>query len=186
MLFFPNLEPVHCFMSGSNCCFLIWIQVSQEAGKVFWYSHLFKNFPQFLVIHTVKWFSVVHEAEVDVFLEFCLFLYDPRNVGNLVSASSAFSKPRLYIWKFLVDILLKPRLKDFEHNLTSIQDEWNCVVVWAFFSIASLWDWNENWLFSSPVATAEFSKFAGILSAALSQHHLSGFERAQLEFHHLH
>ena len=67
MYFFPNLEPVHCSMSGSNCCFLSWIQVSQEAGQVVWYSHLLKNFPQFVVIHTVKGFSIVNEAEVDFF-----------------------------------------------------------------------------------------------------------------------
>ena len=70
-------------MSGSNCCFLTCIQIAQEAAKVVWYSHLFKNFPQFVVIHTVKGFSVVNEAEVDVFLEFPCFLYDPKNVGNL-------------------------------------------------------------------------------------------------------
>ena len=81
------------------------IQISQEAGQVF---HLFKNFPQFVVIHTVKDFSLVNEAEVDVFLEFLCFLYDPADAGNLISASSAFSKPSLYIWKFLVHILLKP------------------------------------------------------------------------------
>ena len=67
---FPNLEPVHCSMSGSNCCFSICIHVSQEAGKVVWYSHLLKNFLLFVVIHTVKGFSVVNEAKVDVFLEF--------------------------------------------------------------------------------------------------------------------
>ena len=73
MYSFPNLEPAHCSMSGSNCCFLICIQVFQEAGKVDWYSHLFKNFPQFVVSHTVKGFSIVNEAEVDVFLEFSYF-----------------------------------------------------------------------------------------------------------------
>ena len=82
-----------------------------------WYSHLLKNFPQFVVIHTVKVFRAVHEAEVDVFLEFPCFLYDPTKVGNLISGSSAFSKPSLYIWKFLVHILLKSNVKDFEHNL---------------------------------------------------------------------
>ena len=72
------------------------------------------------MIHTVRGFSLVNEAEVDIFLEFPCFLYDPKNVGNLVSGSSAFSKPNLYIWKFLVDVLLKPSLKDFEHNLASM------------------------------------------------------------------
>ena len=87
---------------------MTYLQASQEAGKAVWYSHLFKNFPQFVVIHTVKDFSLVDEAEVDVFLEFPCFLYDPMVVGNLISGFSAFSKPNLYIWKFLVHILLKP------------------------------------------------------------------------------
>ena len=85
-----------------------------------WYSHLFKNFPHFVVIHTVKGFSIVNEAEVDIFLEFPCFLHDPINVGNLISGSSAFSKPSLCIWKFSVHILLKPSLKDFEHYLASM------------------------------------------------------------------
>ena len=80
-------------------------------------SNVFRNFPQFVVTHTVKGFSVVNEAEVDVFLESLCFLYDPADVGNLISGSSAFSKPSLYIWKFSVQILLRPSLKDFEHNL---------------------------------------------------------------------
>ena len=84
-----------------------------------WYSHIFKNFPQFVVIYTVKSFSIVNEAEVDVFLEFPCFLYDTTDVGNLISGS-VFFKPSLYIWKFLVQALLKPNLKDFEHNLTSM------------------------------------------------------------------
>ena len=105
---------------GSNCCFLICIQDSQETGIVDWNSHLLKNFPQFLVIHTVKGFSVVNEAEVDIFLEFPCFLYDPTNVGCLISGSPASSKPSLYTWKFLAHILLKPMLKDFERYLTSM------------------------------------------------------------------
>ena len=122
MYSFPNLEPVHCSMSVSNCCFLTCIQVSQEAGKVVWYSHFLKNFPQFLVIHTVKGVSVVNEVEVDVFLEFSCFFHDPTDVGNLISGSSAFSKSSLYIWNFSVHILLKPSLKDLEHYLASM---WN-------------------------------------------------------------
>ena len=82
-----------------------------------WYSHLFKNSPQFVMIHTVKGFSVVNEAEVDVFLEFPCFFYGPRDVGNLIFGSSAFYKSNLYIWKFSIQVLLKPSLKDFEHNL---------------------------------------------------------------------
>ena len=85
-----------------------------------WYSHLLKNFPQFVVIHTVKGFGVVNEAEADVFLEFPCFFYDPMNVGNLVFCSSAFSKSSLYIWKSLVHIVLKPGLEDFEHYFASM------------------------------------------------------------------
>ena len=80
-----------------------------------WYSHLFKNFPQFFVIHTVKGFSIVNESEVDVFLEFSCFFYDPTDVGNLISGSSAFLKYNLNIWKFLVHVLLKHVLENFEH-----------------------------------------------------------------------
>ena len=102
-------------MSGSNCCFLTCIQVSQEGGKVVWYFHLFNNFPQFVVIYTVKGFNEVSEAEVDVFLEFPCFLSDTTNVGNLISGASAYSRLSLYIWKFSVHLLLKPSVKDFEH-----------------------------------------------------------------------
>ena len=115
MCSFPNLEPIHCSISGSNCCFLMCIQISQEAGKVVWYSHLFKNFPQCILIYTIKGFKVVNEAEVDVFLELSCFFYDPEYVGNLIYGYSAFSKSSLNIWKFSVQILIKPSLKDFEH-----------------------------------------------------------------------
>ena len=101
-------------MFGFICCFLICTQVSQKAGEVVWYFHLFKNFLQFAVIHTVTGFSIVNETEVDVFLEFSCFFYDPTDVGNLISGSSVFSKYSLYIWKFSVHVLLKPSLKDFE------------------------------------------------------------------------
>ena len=111
---------VCCSMSSSNCCFLNCIQISQEAGKVVWYSHLFQNFLQFVVIHTVKGFSVVNEAEVDVFLELSCFFNDPTYDGNLISDSSAFSKSILYIWKCSVHILLKPSLEDFEHDFASM------------------------------------------------------------------
>ena len=147
MYSFPNLEPVCCSMPGSNCCFLTCIQISQEAGKVVWYSHLLKNFPQFVVIHTVKGFSTVNEAEVDVFVELSWFFDDPADVGNLISGSSAFSKSSLNIWKFMVHVLLKPGLENFEHYFASMWDECNCAIVWSFFGIAFLWDWNENWPF---------------------------------------
>ena len=94
-----------------------------------WYSHLLKNFPQFVVMHTVKGFSVVNEAEVDVFLEFLCFFYDPMDVGNLISGSSAFSKSSLYIWKFSVLVLLTPSLEDFEHDLAGMRDNRNCAAV---------------------------------------------------------
>ena len=85
-----------------------------------WYSHLFQNFPQFIVIHTVKGFGVVNEAEVDVFLELFCFLNDPTDVGNLISGSSAFSESSLNIWNFMVHVLLKPGLEYFEHYFASI------------------------------------------------------------------
>ena len=134
-------------MSSSHCCFLTCIQIFQEAGQVAWYSHLFQNFPQFLVIHTVEGFGIVKKAEIDVFLELSFFFHDPADVGNLISGSSAFSKTSLNIWKFMVHVLLKPDLENFEHYFTSVWDECNCVVVWAFFGIAFVWDWNENWPF---------------------------------------
>ena len=147
MYSFSYLEPVCCSMSSSNCCFLTCIQISQEAGQVVWSSHLFQNFPQFIVIHTVKGFGIVNKAEIDVFLKRSCFFDDPADVGNLISGSSAFSKTSLNIWKFTVHVLLKPGLENFEHSFTSMWDECNCVVVWAFFGIAFLWDWNKNWPF---------------------------------------
>ena len=134
-------------MSSSNCCFLICIQVSQEAVQVVWYSHLFKDFPQFVVILKVKGFGTVNKAETDVFLELSCFFDDPADVGNLISGSSVFSVTSLNIWKFIVHILLKPGLVNFEHYFTSVWDDCNCAVVWAFFGIAFLRDWNENWPF---------------------------------------
>ena len=134
-------------MSSSNCCFLTCIQISQEAGQMVWYSHLLKNFPQFVVIYTVKDFGIVNKAEMDAFLGLSSFFDDPTDVFNLLSGSSAFSKTSLNIWKFMVHILLKPGLENFEHYFTSLWHECSCVVVWAFFGIALLWDWNENWLF---------------------------------------
>ena len=147
MYSFSYLEPVCCSMSSSNCCFLTCIQISQEAGQVVWYSHLLKNSPQFIVIHTGKGFGIVNQAEIDVFLELSFFFDDTADVGNLISCSSAFSKTSLNIYKFTVHVLLKPGLENFEHYFTSMWDECNCVVVWAFFGIAFLWDWNGNWPF---------------------------------------
>ena len=134
-------------MSNSNCCFLTCMQIYQEAGQVVWCFHFSKNCPQFVVIHTVKCFAIVNKAEVDVFLELSCFFNDPADVGNVNSGSSAFSKSSLNIWKFSVHIVLKPGLENFEHYFASLWDECSCVVVWAFFGIAFLWDWNENWPF---------------------------------------
>ena len=119
----------------------------QEAGQVVWYSHLLKNFPQFVVIHTVKGFGIVNKAEVDVFLELSHFFNDPMEAGNLISASSAFSKSNLNIWKFMVHILLKPGLENFEHYFANMWDECNCAVVWTFFGIDFFGGGNKNWPF---------------------------------------
>ena len=128
MYSFPDLELVCCSMSSSNCCFLTCIQISQEACQVVQYSHLFKNFPQFVVIHTVKGFGVVNKAEV--FLELLCFFYGPTDVGNLISGSSAFSKSSLNIWfrycsctveaRFVVHVLLKPGLENSERYFASM------------------------------------------------------------------
>src|SRR5574339_221485 len=106
-----NLDSSLCFFQS---------KISHEAGQVVWYSHLFQNFPQLIVIHTVKGFGIVNKAEIDVFLELSCFFNDPANVGNLISGSSAFSKTSLNIWNFTVHILLKPALENFEHYFTSV------------------------------------------------------------------
>ena len=99
---------------------------------------------QFVVVHTVKSFGIVNEAEVDVFLVFSCFFDDPLDVGSLISGYSAFSKSKLNIWKFTVHVLLKPSLENFEHYFASMWDECNCAVVWTFFGIPFLWHWNEK------------------------------------------
>ena len=130
MYSFSYLELVCFSMSSSNCCFLTCIQVSQETGQVIWYSHLFQNFPQFVVIHTVKGFSIVNKAEIDVFLELSCFFDDPVEVSNLISGSSAFSKTSLNNWKFTVHVILKPGLETFEYYFSSVGDECNCAAVY--------------------------------------------------------
>ena len=139
MYSFPNLETVHYFKSSSNFCFSTSQEVVRSPG-----IHKSLKIFQFVVICTVKIFSIVSEAEVDVFLEFPCFFYDPTDVGNSISSSSAFSKSTLNIWKFSVHILLKPLSENFEHCFASMWDECNCAVLWAFFGIAPLWDWNAN------------------------------------------
>ena len=117
---FSYLEPVCCSMSSSNCCFLTYIQISQEVGQMVWYSHLFKNFPQFVVVHTIKGFGIVNKAETDVFLELFCFFDDPVDVGNLISGFSAFSKSSLNIWKFPLHILLELNLENLGYYLASM------------------------------------------------------------------
>ena len=109
-----------------------------------WYSHLFKSFPQFIMIHTVKGFGVVDETEVDVFLQFPSFLHDPANVGNLISGSSAFFKLSLDIWKFLVCVMLKPGMQDFKHDLISMGDECSYPLVSTLFGTTLLGNWDED------------------------------------------
>ena len=128
-----------------------WPEVSQEAGQVIWYSHFFKKFPQFVVIHIVKGFIIVNEAEVDVFVEFSCFFYDPVNAGNLISGSSAFSKSVLYISMLLVYVLLKTSLKDTEHYLGkhvrwvqlcgSLNILWHCLSLWLEWKLTFFSPW---------------------------------------------
>ena len=99
-----------------------------------WYSHLFQNFLQFIVIHTVKGFGIVNKAEIDVFLELSCFFHDQADVGNLISGSSAFSKSSLYIWKFMVHILLKPILKDFVFDSKLVVE----VYMWTFINLSEV------------------------------------------------
>ena len=149
-----------------------------------WYSHFFKSFPQFVMIHTAKGFSVVNETEVDVFLEFPCFLYDPTNVDNLISGSSAFSKPSLDVWKVLVRIKLKPSMPDFKHDLTSMGDESNCLMDWTLFSTALLGNWDEDWPF--PVLWPLLG-LPDLLTYWMQHfYHLLDFWTALLEFHPIH
>ena len=135
-------------LSFNSFSFLTSIQISQEAGQVVWYSHLFKNFPQFVVIHTIKGFGVVNKAEVDVFwnslalsmIQQMLAIWSLVTLPFLNPAWTCGSSRFTYCWSL-------PGLENFEHYLTSMWDECNCVVVWTFVGIAFLWDWNENWPF---------------------------------------
>ena len=111
------LDPISCSIQDTNCCFLTHIQISYETGKMIWYSHLSKSFPQLVIIHTVKGFSIINETEIDVLLKFPCLLNNPMNVGNLISSSFFFSKLSLDIWKHLFHIMLKPSMQDFKHDL---------------------------------------------------------------------
>ena len=187
MYYLPNLEPVCSFMSSSNCCFLTKIQTSKEAGKVIWCSHLLKNFPQIFVIHTVKGFGIVNKAEIDVFLELSCFFRWSTDVGNLTFGSSIFSKSSLDIWKCAVHILLKLSLENFEYYFASMWDECNCAVVWAFFGIAFLWDWNENWPFQSCGHCWVFQIFLHIECSTFTASSFRIWNSStQMEFHYLH
>jgi len=135
-------------MTSSNYCFLTCMQVSQEAGKVFWYSYILKNFRNMLWFTQSKALAQSTKQKKDIFLEFSCSFYD-LDVGILISGFSAFSKSSLYIWMFSVHILLKQSLKDFGHYLSSMWNECNFVVVWIFLKTD----------FLHSVATAEFSKF---------------------------
>ena len=141
--FFQSFKSFNCSVSDSNCRFLIYIQTFQETGKVIWYSHFLKNFPQFVVVHTVKGFSIVSEADGNV-------IWDSLPLSMIqwmLAIWSLVPQTRLHIWKFSVHVVLKLSLKDFEHYLASKWDELYCVIGRAFFGIAFLLDWNENWPF---------------------------------------
>ena len=151
-------------MFSSDCCFMNCMQVSQEAGQVVWSSRLFKIFPQFVVICTVKDFGIVNEADIDVFLELLCFLYDPTNVGNLISVSSSFLNPAwtsgssqfMYFWNVAWGFWA-------EYYACEMSTTVHFNILWHYPF------WGQGWklTFSSLVATAELSKFADILSATL-------------------
>ena len=134
MYSFSYLEPVCCSMSSSNCCFL---HIGFSRGRSD--ALVFPSLSEFSTVYCDphnQSLCVVNQAEMDVFLQLSCFFDDPVDVGNLISGSSAFSKTSLNIWNFMVNILLKPGLENFEHYFTGVWDECNCVVVWAFFGIA--------------------------------------------------
>ena len=164
---------------------MTFIQISQNVSQVVWYSHLLKNFPKFVVIYTVKGFGLVNKAEVYAFLELSCFFNDPTDVGNLISSSSAFFKSNLNIWNFMVHILLKPGLENFEHFFASVWDECNCVVVSAFFGIVFFCDWNENGHFPVPWPLLCFPNLLAYLVLHFQASSLT-IEIDLLEFHHLH
>ena len=174
---FSYLEPICCSMSSSTCCFPTCIQISQEAGQVVWYSHLFQNFHS-LLWSIVKGFGIVSKAQIDVSLELSCVFDDPEDVDNLIS-----------VWKFTVHVLPKPGLENFEHYFASMWDECSYAVfehslAFPFFGIGK--KWNENWPF--PVLWPLLS-FPNLLAYWVQHFHsiiISGFEIAQLEFHHLH
>ena len=136
MYSFPNFQTIHCSVSGSNCC-LTCIQFSQETGNAVWYSHLFNIFPQFVVIHTVKGFSIVNEAD---------FFWNSLAFSVIQWMLTIWSLVPLPLWNSSCTSgsSLKPSMKDFEHYLASMWNEHNCKLFWTFFVTALLWDWSEN------------------------------------------
>ena len=128
---------------------LLDLQISQEAGQVVWYSHLLKRWRSHSLLWSTNSKALVNVAEVNVFLESPCFFYDPRDVGNLISCSSAFSKSSLNTWKFSVFVLFKPSLEDFEHYFVSMWNVCGCAIVWTFSYIALLQYWSKNWPFKS-------------------------------------
>ena len=177
---FSYLEPVCCSMSSSNCCFLTCIQISQEADQVVWYSHLFQNFPQFIVIHTVKGFGIFNKAEVHDFLELSCFFYDQWTWATWSLVPLPFWKPGWASWSSWLVYYCNLAWRILSITLLAREIVQLCGILnilWYCVSLELEW----KLTFSSLVATAEFSKFAGILCTALSQHHLLVFEIAQLE-----
>ena len=172
-------------MSSSNCCFLTCISFSRGRSGGLVFPSLSEFSTVYCDPHSQR-LSHSQWSRSRCFSGIPLFSLWSSGCWQFDLWFFAFSKTSLNIWKFMVHTLLKPGLENLEHYFASVWDECNYVVVWTFFGIFFLWGWNEKWLFSSPAATAEFSKFADTLSAALSQHHLSVFGIAQLEFYHLH
>ena len=181
-------------MTSSNCCFLTCIQVSQQAGQVVWYSHLLQNVPQFTVIHTIQGFGIVNKTEIDVFwnslaismIQQMLGIWPLFSLPFLKPAWTAASSRFMYCWSLAWRILSITLLAHFWAHFTSVR--WVPQLCGSLSTLLHCLSLGLEWklTFSSPEATAEFSIFAGILSAALAQRYLSGFEIAQLEFHHLH
>ena len=141
-----------CSLPGSSACGVFQARILEWVASPLSRGSFWPRDRTWLSCIAGRFFTIwaTRKAKVEVFLEFPWFLYDPANVGNLISGSSASSKLSLYIWKFSVHRLLKTILKDFEHNLPSMWNEDNCTLVWTFFGIALLLDWNENWPFPVP------------------------------------
>ena len=163
---FPNFKSFSCFVSDSNCCILSYIKTFQETGKMIWYSHFLKKFPQFVVVHTVKGFSIVSEADGNIFWDSLSF----SMIQWILTIWSLVPQTSLYTWKFSVHVLLKLSLKNIEYYLASKWDEHNGMIGWTFFGIAFLLDWNENWPFPA-LWRLMFSKFDDILNEAVLQPH---------------